>query len=146
MKIGFTGSRKDPTPEQLLWLKQCLEKHTGDEFHHGDCVGADSYAHHIAEMAGLQVIIHPPTNSKHRAYCFGGNTTVLPAAPYLVRNHSIVDSTDALIAMPDRATEKRRSGTWATVRYANKQGKPVVTIYPNCHGDWASIVERVHEK
>lgn len=51
--------------------------------------------------------------------------------PPLERNHRIVDACDVLIACPKDAQEQLRSGTWATVRYARKQGKRVIVITPD---------------
>jgi outer membrane protein insertion porin family len=53
-------------------------------------------------------------------------TTVTP----LDRNRAIVDSCDVLIACP-KGPEEQRSGTWATVRYARKQKKRIVIIWPD---------------
>ena len=36
-----------------------------------------------------------------------------------------------MIAAPSEAEEQRRSGTWSTVRFARKQGKPVFVISPD---------------
>ena len=50
---------------------------------------------------------------------------------YLERNHDIVDETDMLIATPGEEQEVQRSGTWATIRYARKQKRTILTIYPS---------------
>jgi hypothetical protein len=85
------------------------------EFHHGDCVGADAEAHDIAIDMGLYVVIHPPTDPKHRAWCEPNE--MRDEFPYLERNHNIVDEAVNLFAAPGTNWEVRRSGTWATVRY-----------------------------
>ena len=51
--------------------------------------------------------------------------------PYLSRNKDIVRETDMLIATPAEAEEQRRSGTWSTIRFARKLGKPVFVIWPD---------------
>lgn len=124
MIIGFTGTSKGMSVGQRAALERELRGRTFT-FHHGDCVGADAQAHDIAKAAGGSIVIHPPTDSKARAYCVGGR--VLPPYPYLERNHHIVDACDVLIAAP-RGAEVLRSGTWATVRYAQKIGKPVLVL------------------
>jgi predicted Rossmann fold nucleotide-binding protein DprA/Smf involved in DNA uptake len=53
-----------------------------------------------------------------------------PKAP-LDRNRDIVDAAAVLIAAPKEMTETLRSGTWATVRYARKQGKQVWIVWPD---------------
>jgi hypothetical protein len=99
------------------------------EFHHGDCVGADAEAHDIATQRCVRVVIHPPTEDRLRAFCDVTNGQVLKPRPYIDRNHDIVDSCDVLVAAPRTDTELVRSGTWATIRYARKQGK-LVSILP----------------
>jgi hypothetical protein len=42
--------------------------------------------------------------------------------PYLNRNRHIVRETALLIAVPNELTEQPRSGTWSTVRYAQRLG------------------------
>ena len=49
--------------------------------------------------------------------------------PYLDRNRDIVDACEVLLATPD-GPERLRSGTWSTVRYARKIGKPVEVRLP----------------
>lgn len=100
------------------------------EFHHGDCVGADAEAHDIAYL--LQyffIVLHPPINESKRAFKHADLT--LKAFPYLDRNKHIVRDTNRLIATPAQKEEQLRSGTWSTIRYARKAGKPVTIIYPD---------------
>lgn len=122
MKIGFTGTSKGMSPNQKLMLAGMILP--GDEFHHGDCVGADAEADEIARMNGAKVVIHPPEDDKARAFCFGPEDDVRQPKPYLVRNRDIVDETELLIAAP-LGPEALRSGTWSTVRYALKRSRPV---------------------
>ncbi|HET8688494.1 MAG TPA: hypothetical protein VFM18_17925 [Methanosarcina sp.] len=100
------------------------------EFHHGCCIGADSEAHHIAVVNRCHLVFHPPINQSK------ANLSLIcdeerPAKEYLDRNHDIVNETDWMIACPKSQTEELRSGTWATVRYARKQKKQIVIIYPD---------------
>ena len=55
---------------------------------------------------------------------------------YLERNRDIVDACDILIACPRTLKEELRSGTWATVRYARKVGKPVAILWNNGKYDY----------
>ncbi len=132
MKVGFTGTREGMTLDQRSTFREVV-KHINCfvEFHHGDCVGSDDEAHHMIKEVrpSVKVIIHPPLDDKHRAYCKGGK--LLPVKDYLSRNHDIVDSVDWLIATPKEEGEVLRSGTWATIRYARKAGKRVTIIRPN---------------
>lgn len=135
LKIGFTGTQKGMTFDQknnfLVTLKELNEEYHLEEFHHGDCIGADKDAHMLVETCfpHVTIHIHPPENGYKRAFCKGG--FVHQELPFLVRNHKIVDLTDVLIATPDGDAEQRRSGTWATVRYAKKINKGVTIIVPD---------------
>ena len=127
MKIGFTGTREGMTEIQKNELYHKLVEYGATEFHHGDCVGADAEAHVIAY--GLKIVIHPPEDDSLRAYC--ESDFILDPLPHLKRNKAIVDQTDVLFATPKEMVEELRSGTWSTIRYANKRGKKVEILYPS---------------
>ena len=129
MRIGFTGTSKGMTPEQLRSVRLLLRNGFVEEFHHGDCIGADSQAHAEAMMIFTHIYIHPPINKKARAFCKGG--TVLKEKSYIERNHDIVNAVDMMIATPKGNREELRSGTWATIRYARKQKVKLCIIYPS---------------
>lgn len=126
MKIGFTGTQNGMTPEQQYGVGNLLRGE--DELHHGDCVGADEQAHGLALILEVPIVRHPPSDDKKRAFCEGGKE--VEPRPYLERNCDIVNATDMLIATPS-GPEILRSGTWATVRYAQKQQKPVFVVMPD---------------
>jgi hypothetical protein len=132
MNLGFTGTREGMSQRQKLALGELLDgrysMNIGD-FHHGDCQGADTQAHLIAKSRGWNIIIHPPDQTYARAYNTGFSSIRMPM-PFLARNHNIVDECSALIAAPRTEKEELRSGTWATIRYAWKQGKTVVILNP----------------
>lgn len=96
-------------------------------FHHGDCVGSDSMAHELASLRGFDIVVHPPTDPKHRAHRIGDVEE--DPRPYLERNHAIVDAVSTMIATPD-GEERLRSGTWATVRYARKRKRAIYIVFP----------------
>lgn len=133
MKIGFTGTKRGMTRDQKCCLIGILAVSSPDEFHHGDCVGADEQAHSIATNLTENVIIHPPIKDILRAFCEA--KTILPPKDYLDRNHDIVDACDLLVATPCTRYEVTRSGTWATIRYARKRNKQIIIIWPE--GDYA---------
>jgi hypothetical protein len=117
--VGVTGSRTGASPEQLSWLLSKLVDLRADVLHHGDCVGVDAQAHALALDLGLRVVVHPPSDPKHRAYCEGGE--LRPELPYLERDREIVRESQHLLALP-AGSPRQRSGTWATVRYAQQAG------------------------
>jgi hypothetical protein len=55
---------------------------------------------------------------------------ILRPKAYLERDMDIVDGSSCLIATPKTVMEERRSGTWATIRYARRSGKPVTLLHP----------------
>src|ERR1035437_8157358 len=99
MKLGMTGSQIGMTDNQKLEFTRFILQYQPSEFHHGDCIGADSECHalvvkHIPQCA---IVIHPPIYNNKRAFCKNYDK-ILPPADYLVRNHDIVDSVDFMIA------------------------------------------------
>lgn len=131
---AFTGSRNQPTPAALDWLRWQLENLPTEMTIavHGDCVGvgvgADAAFHDLVRELHPGVKIHgfPTTIHGARAHC---KVDVLhePQEP-LVRNRMMVDAAERLIGLPDRP-EYLRSGTWSTIRYAIRVGRPVLR-YP----------------
>jgi hypothetical protein len=119
-RLGFTGTRKGMTDWQVRRFREFLRFHRPAEFHHGDCMGADAQAHKLvrAMLPDCTIVIHPCDIVKMRANC-KGDITLTPLPP-LHRNHLIVDATDEL----------QRSGTWATIRWAQRTGKRVEIIEP----------------
>lgn len=131
LHIGFTGTRKGMTHEQTKKVRKYFVQLHPFCLHHGDCIGADDEANSIARGLFNNSIIHPPVDPKYRAYCPSDKSW--EPKRYIVRNHDIVDESDILVATPKQKRETRRSGTWATIRYARKQEhiKAIYIIYPD---------------
>ena len=108
------------------------------EVHHGDCLGGDAEFHAICLDLEFEIHIHPPLIPKNRAFCHPADFTYTPKA-YLSRNHDIVDACDILIAAPAKP-ETRRSGTWATIRYARKQKKPIALITKSGAVEFSNLI------
>ena len=131
MKIaGFTGTRKGMTDIQKELVTGLLT--SVDIALHGGCVGADIGFDDICYRYKPRSIITVvrPSNIKRTQGRWHYTPCVKPEKPPLVRDKDIVDFSDFLIACPD-GKEKLRSGTWATVRYARKQGKKIFIVYPD---------------
>ena len=138
MILGFTGTQKGSTPMQSRTFLSIIKQVNIDEFHHGDCLGCDDEMDDLILQQGTFRVTHPPINEIKRAFCHkkvhSTLTTacrVLPAKDYIPRNHDIVNVSDWMIAMPHEYQEQRRSGTWATIRYAKKIKKPLTIIFPD---------------
>jgi len=125
---GFSGSQNGMTDAQKIVVKRELEFVT--EFHHGDCVGADSEVHDIARQSRWCWIEAHPTNIEGKR-AFTSADFVHAVKPPIERNHDIVDVSKRLIATPGEMHEVLRSGTWATIRYAVRVGIPVLIVYPD---------------
>ncbi len=138
--IGFTGTRRGMTHQQRKAVRSILDRYESGQFcHHGDCVGADAEFHSIAQHAGHFVIIHPPESNQYRAWSKfdyviapeNPRDSILPVAPYMVRNRAIVDASDLMIATPWESEERNSGGTWATVRMARAVRKPIAIVWPS---------------
>ena len=129
MIVGFTGTRSGMTASQAEHLRHLLILLDPVEFHHGDCVGADRQAHDIAQSLHIPTVIHPATSPNQRAHCRGA-CRILEPKPPLDRNQDIVVACSKLLATPSTTAEHLRSGTWATIRYARSQKKPVYILRP----------------
>lgn len=127
--IGFTGTQKGMTPNQLSVVRFYLDPEKYLWFHHGDCIGADAQAHQAARRKGLKVYLHPPDNSSKRAFCYFDKQDDL--YPYIDRNKNIVLCSDLMLAAPGEMAEQLRSGTWATIRYARRTKTPLIIVYPD---------------
>jgi hypothetical protein len=127
MKLGFTGTQFGMSPQQARDFNDLL--HNPDicpvdelnEFHHGDCMGADADAFLIVQRLGWRTIAHPCDIVQKRA--FTQSDVTMPVRRPLERNRIIVDTVDVLVAAPLSIEEVLRSGTWSTVRYARFQKK-----------------------
>jgi len=132
--VGFTGSREGMAIKQKLTLRAFLKKNA-TQFIHGDCEGSDEEAHYIAEELKLSILIYPPQDVKHQAFCAQKSAYKLIVSfkpqPYLKRNKSIVSMCDVLCATPATMREQLRSGTWSTVREARRQSKQLMIILPD---------------
>lgn len=128
MKAGFTGSRNlRLTETQKQTLAEFINNMEITELHHGDCVGADADAHNFLRdtFPGIKIVVHPPVEEKHRAFCKGD--VVMKEKDYMERNHDIVDASEILFALP-QPNSNPRSGTLATMRYSEKKKKVVIRL------------------
>lgn len=131
MHLGITGSSTIVTPRQveaLRFLLWHLRTQGFEYFHFGDCIEADAIGADIAVECGYHLWAHPPINPYKRAFHFTHRAEI--PKDYPVRNRDIVDFGSLMIGIPDTDYEKLRSGTWSTLRYARKQGKPRIVLLP----------------
>lgn len=130
--LGFTGSRHGMTHLQRQTVEELLQELDIPKYvHHGDCVGADADFHKMIREHSRDIFIvgHPPLTDKHRA--FTDCDIWREPLDYLPRDEQIVIESDFLIATSWTAREVRRSGTWATIRYARRYEVPHRIILPD---------------
>lgn len=139
MKIGFTGSREGGTSLTFRVFNNLVLNQFVDavEFHHGCCVGWDEQACNLVGYCkgrnpDFLRIAHPGDwPSLTSEWARENSEAVHPWKKNLDRNRDIVDACDWLIACPRTQAEERRSGTWATIRYARKKGRRITIINPD---------------
>lgn len=130
MIVGFTGTQNGLTQAQRFSLRNLLASlDEAEEFHHGDCIGADAAAHSMMRDYS-RIHIHPSDRKDKRAYCTGA-FKVYPPKPPLDRNPDIYATANLLIACPKNNFEEGRSGTWSTVRGAYRSNVSVTIVWPD---------------
>lgn len=141
MKVGFTGTRDGLTQAQADAFEQHFRRLDGTDFLHGACVGADTAA--VLWVATMRMPGDGQLKPWCRTHAFPSNLKgmtdkramevsdfrSLPADP-LMRNRTIVEQCDVLMACP-KGEEEQRSGTWSTIRYARKLRKRIVICWPD---------------
>lgn len=133
--LGFTGSRRGATAQQLHSIRACLQKllktHTRSDLFalHGDALGADAQFDSMCQDLGIQRVCRPCFLDEQRA--FTSATVLVEATMPLERNKLIVADCNQLLACPNSFEEEKRSGTWATVREAKHRKKRVVVVLPD---------------
>lgn len=139
--IGFTGTRRGMSAAQYESVDQeicdiiCGDVKLQVVAHHGDCVGADAEFHTIARRYGCAVGVHPPTNTSlaintpESVSVDGTRVLRYDPLPYVARNKAIVAASDIIIAAPYRMKEQLSGGTWGTIRFARKAGKPLAIVW-----------------
>lgn len=129
MRVGFTGTQEGMTYLQSQFVYDEVMMLNPDEVHHGMCIGADQRLDDMLGHTWVKAVHgHPPSNTSKMAEC--ECDVIHEPKEYLARNRDIVDVTSWLIAAP-RGPEELRSGTWSTIRYARKLGRPITICWPD---------------
>ena len=134
-RVGITGTQQGLNSVQYYWAGFVVELLWRKmwELHEGHCIGADEDVTRIVrrrrgDREGPKIYGHP-SNMPDRTSVLEVDV-MYPPLPPLERNHVIVDVSHILVALPHEREERLRSGTWATVRYARQQNRPIIYIYP----------------
>jgi hypothetical protein len=125
MRVGFTGTQEGMSQHQKEQFVLKMLELQPTEFHHGDCIGADSEAHDIVRefFPNVKIVVYPPISTKKRAFKQGDEFK--KPESYITRDYKIVDAVEYLIGTPKTNEEVIRSGTWTTIRYARRIGNHI---------------------
>jgi hypothetical protein len=151
IRLGWTATRDGMTREQMLSVYQYIvhayfvpDPGVQVEAHHGDCRGGDAEFHVIATVLGCRTVVHPPENSRLRAWCKADE--IRAPKGYLARDWDIASETAELLAAPKAWAPVAGSGTWTTTGYGVRLGRPVTVFLPD--GSWRPGTDffRAHER
>lgn len=147
MIVSITGHRPEDLPNPQ-WVKDTLKQFLSDNpvelLVQGMAAGADLMSAEVCIEIGMPYVCakpwagHTPRNEdrklyndalEHAAEVVNVSESATYAGPWLYhnRNEYMVDRADTVIAI---WTGKTTGGTAACVRYAKKQGKPIIQINP----------------
>lgn len=133
MIVGFTGTQEGMTRFQMRSAEALLRRLARQNFKvfaHGGCIGADIEAAKLARALGYMTVRHPGDTPAKQDHTFLDDDYRV-VLDNLARNRVIVSEATVMIATPRQYEETLRSGTWATVRYARKQGRPLYVLQPD---------------
>ena len=128
---AFTGTRDGMTPEQERIVRDLMRTRVS-VLHNGSARGADAQAAVMCFDLGIYVIAHPATGVRASDRVeIESDESRDPKLP-LDRNRDMVDEAELVIATPKGFVEEARgSGTWATIRHAQKTRKPLIIVWPD---------------
>lgn len=145
MILGFTGTRKGITAAQSRMLRETLADPLMETARvlHGGAIGADTefdqivsavfeFVHYDFPEDGIVCEVYPATVDRFSFWRWRDHDSRFVHSPMepLKRNRIIVNRSDRMIATPSEDDEQPRGGTWSTIRYTLRIGKPIVIISP----------------
>ncbi|MEO5927676.1 MAG: hypothetical protein ABIP96_03330 [Patescibacteria group bacterium] len=95
---------------------------------HGGAPGADTSFDAFCAGIGIRRRLYPASKSSSKS---STAEEKMPVEYPLDRNKKIARDCDIMLAAPFEDQEIIRSGTWSTVRYSRKAGKPIYIIQRN---------------
>ena len=134
MILGFTGTRAGMTDAQLRALRGVISTYP-EILLHGGAPGADEEADAFFAVGctGTKIEVYPASAQRAGIWLrkTDGVRVIHNWMKPLVRDVIIAKRCDHLLACPGTQEEIVRSGTWSTVRYARKVGKPITILMPD---------------
>lgn len=138
-ELATTGPRaRGLTHEQRREFVNLLNQMRPSRIHNGAAEGCDTEVLEVLVRARIcrHVTLYP-TNAVRREEALdiltgnGMEIRCYPITAPLARNREMAKTCDILVAFPDSAEPAARSGTWATIRAAQRDRKFVILILPN---------------
>jgi len=130
--FAFTGTRKGLTAAQHAALEVVLRDLKAEGFtiaHNGSAIGADLQAALLCRALGFHIVAHPSKAASATAEIPFDETH--PPRTSKKRDRDMVAAAELLVACPVREEEDISSGTWYTIRYAQRRGVPVRFVWPD---------------
>lgn len=127
MRYSVTGPARYLTDEEFVAVERAVRALTNvDEFTTGGAYGIDTAAASVAfrkhPQAFHRLCIPKGKNYNIAMHDYPFHEIVWVEGGYMKRNDVLVAHADVLLAFPETLKEQRRSGTWATIRRAEKAG------------------------
>lgn len=146
MILGFTGTRQGMSDAQRGVVRDWLRNSLDDlnVIVHGGAEGADAefdeaitaafgISHYNFPELGIVCEVYPATVERFSFWRRKDQAKRFVHSPMdpLKRNRIVVNQSHKMLATPAEAEEQPRGGTWSTIRYARKIGKPIAIIRPD---------------
>jgi hypothetical protein len=142
--LTFTGTVQGMTLEQYRKVVEFFLENEVKNAHHGGCIGADAQLHSLVLTFCPDTRLHIHRGDTPDKYApswilqLRNGDKEWMTVPNLKRNHRMVDLSSWVLATP-AGNERLRSGTWSTLRYAEKVMRSQTIVWPN-----GTIRERVY--
>jgi len=144
--LAVTATRQGLTSAQQQMFISVVRNLVCDSFvfHHGAAIGGDAELAYLASgfrQQGKTIrIVAWPSNlaSQRSSSAVLASDEVKPEMPPLERNVAMIAGADLLLAFPAGFEEEVRSGTWATIRAAERNGIRVTVVWPNGSLQWSN--------
>jgi hypothetical protein len=130
VRVGISGTRQGATKDQSKTLRYFLGATGITRLTHGGCHGVDEQADAIyREVQPSPVVsVYPAIGGKGK---YPEPDIIHDEMEPLKRNPFIVEDSELILIVPAQPNEIRRSGTWATYRYAIRHGVLTIIILPD---------------
>jgi hypothetical protein len=137
--IGVTATRHGLTDPQLNRIGEIAVALKPKTLRHGSCRGGDVEIARLLRklIPAIMIIAHPGPDGDPFREDSGVDDEVLPGKTHFARNRDIVNLSDTVLGAPLQIEWQPRGGTWYTLDFARKTGKPTWIVWPDGM-DWTA--------